>query len=144
MIDVLRHLPDLKYVVFSYTSDNPIFTRVPGKIRYFTRVTAMNKKQLWRSIFSILWCLLFINPATTPKKCLSSGTWRINYRSSIGSMYPSNPIHLKRLNVMLAFNLQPFFFLGLWSAVSKIRATKHWNKHSFIGNAYFYCALSCS
>ena len=63
MVDILCHLPYLKNVIFSYTSKNPIITWVPWKIWYFTRVTTMNEKQFRWAIFSILRCLLDINPA---------------------------------------------------------------------------------
>ena len=67
MVNVLCHLPYLEYVIFSDARNNPIFTGVPRKIRYFAGVTPMNKKQLWGAIFCILWCLLFIDSVKETK-----------------------------------------------------------------------------
>lgn len=72
MVDVLGHLPDLKNVIFSNTSNNPVFAWIPGKIRYFTCMTTVNEKQFWRAIFSILWRLLFINSAKIEFMCIIS------------------------------------------------------------------------
>jgi len=63
VVYVLRHLPYLKYVVFSNTGNNPIFTWIPRKVRYFACMTTVNKEQFWWTIFRVFWWLLFINPA---------------------------------------------------------------------------------
>jgi hypothetical protein len=61
MVDVLRHLPYLKYVVFSNASKHPVLTRVPGEVGDFACMASMNEQELRRAILCIFWCLLLIN-----------------------------------------------------------------------------------
>lgn len=69
MVDVLSHLPYLKNIVFSNTSNHPSVNRVPWKIGNFSGVTTVYEEQFWRAILSILWCLLFTNSAKSKRVC---------------------------------------------------------------------------
>uniref|UniRef100_A0A1I8GPN7 Ragulator complex protein LAMTOR1 n=1 Tax=Macrostomum lignano TaxID=282301 RepID=A0A1I8GPN7_9PLAT len=66
IVDILGHLPHLQDVVLGHGADHPRIIGIPGEIRDFGRVAAVNEQQLRRPVLGVFGRLLLADLAQVP------------------------------------------------------------------------------
>merc|ERR1719462_76726 len=66
VVDVLRHLPHLHYIVLGDRADDPGLSWVPREVGDLGGVPAVDEEQLGRSVFCVLSVLLLPNLGKVP------------------------------------------------------------------------------